>query len=154
MKQVFFERYIGGHEEEINYLVENLKREDQAEADLIYGEGKTREVLIASLNLSKEAYIVRGESGTPIWVFGIENIETERGYCVWLVSTEESYQYKREFLIHSKRIVNEWKEIYGKLYNCIPVEYKKALRWVQYLGATFLEEVEHNGGKVQFYEIV
>lgn len=153
MKTLLFEKYIGAHEKEIDFLLTHIKPEDQAEADLINGEEMTREAMIYSLRVSDEAYFVKGESGNPIWVFGIGKEKTERGHCIWLVGTEEAYQYKKEFLIYSKDVVENWKRRYGKLYNCIPKTYKKALRWVEYLGATFLDEVDLPKGKVVFYSI-
>ena len=78
----------------------------------------------------------------PIWAYGIgDEYYKGLGYCIWFLGShrlQEVKGYQRYFLEESKRIINEWQQ-QGSLWNCISKENTDSIRWLRWLGATFIE---------------
>ena len=90
---------------------------------------------------------------SPIWVYGIgDEYHTGLGYCIWFLGSQrlqESKNCQRYFLEESKRIINEWQQ-QGSLWNCISKDNKASIRWLRWLGATFIEGVNLPDGFLLF----
>ncbi len=153
MKKLIFELYDPKiHQPDIEYLIVHIRNVDREEASIV-NCASLREAIELSLEYSAQVYLVKDHTGVPIWIFGIEKERKEQGYCVWCVGTEDAGRYKREFLIHSKRIVKSWVDEFEALFNYIPIDYKGALRWVEYLGASFSDIEVINGQEVVGWQI-
>lgn len=85
--------------------------------------------------------------GVPICIWGVHkrNDSELRVGEIWLVGTPLVYEYSRAFLVESKNILKELEENYDLLYNYIHAENSLHIRWLQWLGFSFLKRHERFG---------
>ncbi len=70
----------------------------------------------------------------------------EKGYGVaWLLSSEELFNYKKEFIKQCPKWIKELGEPYTYIYNFVDVRNTKTLKWLKYLGFEQIETVNNYG---------
>ncbi len=70
----------------------------------------------------------------------------EKGYGVaWLLSSEELFNYKKEFIKQCPKWVNKLGKPYKYIYNFVDVRNTKTLKWLKYLGFKQIETIENYG---------
>lgn len=80
--------------------------------------------------------------GVPIGMVGVSNrtLITKVG-TPWLLGTDSLLNDKKLFLRVSRVVLKNISEGYKLLENYVSVENKSAIRWIEYLGFTFGEEI-------------
>lgn len=85
--------------------------------------------------------------GAPVAIFGVVPVTTVGGAAViWLLGTNAIAHYPRLFARFSRTVVAELLDHYDVLLNIVHADNRVALRWLQWLGATF----KRNDDKVYF----
>ena len=133
IKQVTFENC----KDIVKEIVANIRTQDKDEMaycgidDLCYG-------LEHSVDYSTECYIATNDKGKILCVFGVSRIiHAEYGRPVWLIGTKDMIGYSKEFVIHSRNIIDRWLEKYGQLYNFVSETNTQSIRWLKSIGAVF-----------------
>lgn len=76
--------------------------------------------------------------GAPVVIFGAVPVTTVGGAAViWLLGTNAVTHYPRIFARFSRKVVAELLDEYDVLLNIVHADNRVALRWLQWLGATF-----------------
>lgn len=119
-------------------FIKNIRLADYEEITSFTNDVKQE--LKESIENSLMAYIVQGESGEPLAMFGITHIEDMEGFMIWCVGTNYLIKYRREFIIMSRCIIETWRKKYRLLYNCVSAENKQAITWLKHLNAVFSEK--------------
>lgn len=120
-------------------------------------EGDRTELRVLNNIAPREALDVtlaqRGEhwsgliDGVPAVIFGVVPLSLAGGAgVIWLLGTDAVTQHRRLFLRASREVVARFFEQYDVLVNVVHVENRVALRWLQWLGATF----KRNGDRIYF----
>ncbi len=87
-----------------------------------------------------------------IGMFGsVPTLDPDYGIA-WLLSSEELFKYKKEFIKQSPQWVDEMGKGYRYLYNYVDCRNEKSIKWLMYLGFnTIRREEEYGKGKMPFY---
>ena len=154
MKMVIIEEYDKDkHADEVKELVANIRLTDIREAAGM-GYDDISEGVNVSLEQSACAYVAKGSACEVIGIFGVSAIEHKNyGRAVWFLGTNALDEYQREFIRHSKTIIEQFLKEYGQLYNYVSVGNKTSIRWLKSLGADFSEPFEINGEKFVLFLI-
>lgn len=65
----------------------------------------------------------------------------------WFLASEEIYQHPMQLLRHSKRWVELMQQQYPLLVNYVDVRHHQALKWVSWLGFTFMSTTQGVNGE-------
>lgn len=87
-----------------------------------------------------------------IGMFGsVPTLDPEYGIA-WLLSSEELFNYKKEFIKQSPEWIEEMGKGYKYLYNWVDCRNEKSIKWLRYLGFNTIRRDEQYGkGKLPFY---
>lgn len=101
------------------------------------------ESLIKGWDESKFSTIVTVD-GSPVVMLGLVVRDILSGVGVpWLLGTNKSLNYKREFITQVPRVVDEMLNICPMLYNYVHVKNTISIRWLRKIGFTFDEPIQH-----------
>lgn len=124
------------------YLAKHLREADKNEVQAVLGKCDL-EALVLSWSHTKDPYtIFKGE--TPAGVFGVAPVWPGIG-CVWLVGTEDLVRNRWSFLRQSKGWLDRISSGYGLLYNYVDERNTAHIRWIEWLGFTFIARHENHG---------
>ncbi len=124
------------HRPAVVQLDKYLRKSDRAEMAAM-GYDDLIEALDSSLVREDVSFVVR-DGSRVLCIFGLSaEVHPQHGRGIWLLGTEALEGYKKEFLYHSRLIVDSWVKNFGQLYNMVDVRNKKAIRWLTWLGAEF-----------------
>ena len=127
-----------------------LRPEDKRE--LIAVHGKIFVAILRSVISSEEAYCVTGAAGEPLVLYGKCAEKNLPGRLIWCMATVDMVPYEREFARVSRKIVQEWAEKHGILWNAVGDFNEAAKRWLKWCGAEFGDPLEMGGEPfVRFY---
>lgn len=137
-------------------LFENMREQDKA--DLVASDGDVIFEICACLQQTKESYIYRGEHGELLCIMGISGyIPEAAGRCVYMLGTEtiNDTSYVKQLLVtEARKVIGEWVNTYGLIFNAVNVENEKSLRWLTRLGAVWLpEEIKTAKGRFRQFII-
>ncbi len=93
-------------------------------------------ILLRSCKVSRKAYCVWTNNGL-VAVFGVVDGPVKGSGILWLLGTEEVYQYPLAMLKNAKRYLASLAEGYDILYNLFSEKNEKVSRLLKYLGFTF-----------------
>jgi len=87
-----------------------------------------------------------------IGMFGsVPTLDPDYGIA-WLLSSEELFNYKKEFIKQSPEWIEEMGKGYKYLYNWVDCRNEKSIKWLRYLGFNTIRRDEQYGkGKLPFY---
>lgn len=87
-----------------------------------------------------------------IGMFGsVPTLDPDYGIA-WLLSSEELFNYKKEFIKQSPEWIEEMGKGYKYLYNWVDCRNEKSIKWLRYLGFNTIKREEQYGkGKMPFY---
>lgn len=101
---------------------------------------------------SEVCYRVTGGKGQPIVLYGRSIVENAPGRLIWCVATEMMKPYEREFARVSRRILRDWADEFGILWNAVGEFNEPAIRWLKWCGAEFGKPLEMGGELfIRFY---
>lgn len=141
------------HKDVLKCLADNMREIELFEARSI-GFNDPQEAVNVSFEMAAIAYIVKTKDGDVLCGFGISQLASDDyGSAIWLIGTPKMDEYQHELVLHSKVVVNAWKEKYKRLFNILSVENKKSIRWLASLGAEFSEEIDVGGHPFKIFTI-
>jgi hypothetical protein len=137
-------------QEDVDYLCNNLRPEDREE--VIASHGSTKNALQTGLDLSDECwtFLVK-ETHEIAGIYGVAR-QDDMVACVWLLTTPAVEKIWMTFLRETKRLTKELNKKYSILTNSVDAEYTVAIKWLKFLGFTFINK--HNYGGKPFLEFV
>jgi hypothetical protein len=102
------------------------------------------EALRFSYDSSIESNTIISDSGEVIGMFGVGEISTNIG-VPWLLASDALSKVARQFLPESEKWVERINERYDLLYNYVYAENKLSIRWLKWLGFSFIREIPQHG---------
>lgn len=108
------------------------------------------EALIYGLENDDHTYTALDKHGEPFAMFGV-GTEGSTPY-IWLLGTKGIEENALKFAKHSKKLLPELIKPYGIVSNLVYSRYDSSIKWLKWLGAKFITEVEING--YLFYEFI
>lgn len=140
--------------EDAALLASNLRDEDLREIEAA-GTADPLVALEAGFECSRHCLTVVDESNTPLTMFGVAPSPDPLVGYVWLLSSPALDQYKIKFLRNSSRWVQAFHVDYPILTNLADARNTVHLKWLKWLGFTFINKVPGAGpGNFPFYEFV
>lgn len=113
------------------------------------------EALTLSFEISEETNSIISDDGEVIGMFGVSKTDDPLVGCPWLLASDRLPEVRKKFLPQSYEWVKEVNKRYPLLFNCVDTRNTKAIRWLKYLGFTFVEHIEEFGvGRIPFYAFV
>jgi len=87
------------------------------------------------------AYVVVpvGNPSSPIAIFGFIG-DPGNGAIVWMLATDDLVKYKMEFLVKARDAVDAASKKYGLLYNRVYRKNLLHIRWLKWMGFTFVDD--------------
>jgi len=130
-------------QEDVDYLCNNLRPEDKQE--VIASHGSTKEALQTGLDLSDECWTFLVKDTEEIaGIYGVAKLD-DMVACVWLLTTPAVEKIWITFLRETKRLTKELNKKYSILTNSVDAEYTVAIKWLKFLGFTFINKHNHWG---------
>lgn len=128
----------------------SLRDADRRELNAACGDVWT--AIDTSILHSEICYRVTGDKGQPIVLYGRSIVENTPGRLIWCVATEMMKPYEREFARVSRRILRDWADEFGILWNAVGEFNEPAIRWLKWCGAEFGNPLEMGGETfIRFY---
>lgn len=138
---------------DVVYLAENLRKADKEELYASMGKPPL-EALLWSWEVSDECNTIIMPDGEVGGIFGTSNPYRNVG-CPWMMATDRLPEITTKFLRVSRQWVERQNQIYPLLMNYVDERNEVAIKWLRFLGFTFIQRVENFGyAKVPFYEFV
>ena len=139
-------------EADCKFLSRHLRKADYNEVKAVLGE-VTEDALLFSMNCTDEPYTIT-DDGIPAGIFGVAPVGEGVG-AVWLLGTDALVHGKWRFLRESKEWLERISEGYDLLFNYVDERNKLHIRWIEWLGFTFIHRHLHYGAeKRPFLEFV
>ena len=131
-------------------FTDRLRPEDEDELS-IFGYPDAESALKFGYLQSLETYTILYK-GVQVAMYGL-NPRTLLGSDanIWFLGTPEMCHIKKTFMKMSRLCIGEWLNKYPVLWNIVPVNYTKSLRWLEWLGANINAL---NGGKYNIISFV
>ena len=141
---------IDGHPDHADYLADKLRDIDVVEC-MAFGK-KPIEALMSAFEHDMATMTVVDKSTRPIAMFGVG--EDEEFPYVWMLGTKEFPKIARRDLVkHSKTWIKELLKITGgSAGNLVHCYNRPAVRWLEWLGASFLQQLTIKGEP--FYQFI
>lgn len=139
--------------EDVDALAPRLRQADIDEIRAASGLDP-QTALILSRQVSSMCFTVFGE-GRQIAMFGVRPEENPSIGRIWMLGSDEIHDHRFGFLRRSKSWVDFLQDRYPILYNYIDARNSVHIRWLHWLGFSFINE-EHSYGFEQrlFYQFV
>ena len=115
------------------YIVAKYMRDEDA-AEVIAEGWSPIDALLQSMAASREPMAWRAD-GEPLCLFGIAapTILSTVG-VPWILTTRNLPQHWRPFLRGSRKWIEQVRQEYALLVNCVDARYRLALDWLEWLG--------------------
>lgn len=140
--------------EDINRLAPDVRQADRDEIMASHGLEPLPAIAFC-MGSSEECNTMIDDNKDIIGIFGVANFKNIG--VPWMLSSERIYQKKiaRQFLIQSKQWIDSTMLRYSVLTNYVSQENTKAIKWLKYLGFSFVRlDEQHGVGKKPFYEFI
>jgi hypothetical protein len=141
---------VEAHPDHADYLAPRLRAGDKMECRCM-GK-KPREALEEAFKYDLATLTALNNEGKPVAMFGVG--EAESTPYIWMLGTDElSKTCKKDFVKYSKQWVEELLKITGGAAGNYVYKYNRpAVRWLRWVGADFIGEIEFN--KEPFYKFI
>ena len=141
--------------EDVEYISPRLRQADRDECLASTGK-EPLGILHQGLNLGDITLTLRAPNGDRVGVCGVvPSTAIPEAGVVWMVATDDIYQHQITFLRNSKRALQYLSEDYLVLYNCVDARNSLHIKWLQWMGFTFIKKHENYGAEQRpFYEFV
>ena len=107
------------------------------------------------MQLSDEVYAIIAGDEEVIGLFGVTPTEDPIVGCPWLLASDRLPEVSKEFIPQSLEWVKGINKKYPILRNYVDARNRLAMRWLSYLGFTFINLIDEYGkGRIPFYEFV
>jgi len=136
--------------EDAKYVAMNLRKADTQELDALGVENKYKSLKSAALDYGGCFTGILHQ--TPVTMFGVTPIE-ERIGSIWLLGTDAiTDRVPIGFLKYSKKLLPILMEQYDLVCNMVHSKNKVHIKWIEWLGFTFIREVTYGPKNEQFIE--
>lgn len=119
-------------------MVETIARDmRQADKDEVWASNHhgPYESLIKGWAVSDYASVALSDDGEPLAMLGLVKRDLLTGSgVVWLLGTNESMKYKKEFLKQTKQVIDDMLTICPRLCNMVHNKNKSSITWLKWLG--------------------
>jgi hypothetical protein len=140
--------------EDVYELAPKLRKQDVKEVEASSGY-MPEEALLVSFNSEGESNTIIAPDGEVIGMFGVSATLDPHIGVPWLLASPRLPEVSKEFIPQSLEWVKQKNEEYSLLHNAVDVRNTVAIRWLRYLGFTFIQRIEEYGvGKKPFYHFV
>ncbi|MDP6213163.1 MAG: DUF2833 domain-containing protein [Candidatus Thalassarchaeaceae archaeon] len=127
---------------DIFYVAHRMREEDVAEVRAAGGLDPVQ-ALIEGFKNSRQCYTAEWK-GEPFIMFGVAPVDDVSG-AVWLLGTPTVTKARVAFLKESRRIIDEFHDDFPLLFNFVDARNKVHIRWIEWLGFTFINNHESFG---------
>jgi hypothetical protein len=140
-------------QDDVDYLANNLRPEDREE--VLASHGSTQDVLQLGFDESDECWtIIVTDTEEIAGMYGVGTLDNGVG-VPWLLTAPALEKVYMPFLRQSKQWVKEINKKYPVLTNAVDEDYKVSIKWLQFVGFTFIKRHETWGvGNKPFLEFV
>ena len=141
--------------QDIDYIAPRLRTADYQECLAATGK-EPLGVLHHGLSLGDISLTLRAPSGERVGLCGVVPCRAmKEAGVVWMVATDDIYQHQMTFLRNSKRALQDLSQDYLVLFNCVDARNEVHIKWLQWMGFTFINKHEKYGAEKRlFYEFV
>jgi hypothetical protein len=138
--------------EDVTFISKNLRQADRDECDATLAT-LPELILPQAVAPGRDVWTFHLNDGTPVGVFGVDRTPDPMVGIVWMLSTDEIKNHKREFLVESKPYVLALNDDFPIITNMVDARNTLHHRWLKWLGFSFLRRIERWGARsVPFYE--
>ena len=138
--------------EDASAFRDRLRAEDEREIH-IFGHKDVESCLNFGHLQSVESYTILYK-GVPAAMFGLcPRTLLGSDANVWFLGTPDMCHIKKTFMKLSRLCIGEWLNKYPVLWNIVPVDYEKSLKWLKWLGAD-MRPLFINGAKFNIISFV
>lgn len=129
--------------EDIEVLHHAIREQDRTE--IWHSHGMTpEEGLRFSLERAVEAHSIINDEGKVIGMFGVGEYSPKIG-IPWLLASDELPRIAKEFIPQSRQWIERIHEDYDLLFNFVYAENKTSIRWLKWLGFSFIRRIDGFG---------
>ena len=140
--------------DDIVYIAPRLREADHQECLAATGR-EPLTVLLDGLRISDLTFTLRSPEGERIGLLGVAPSHLEGAGAIWLCATTDIYKYQMAFLRRSKEFLPLLQKRYLVLHNCVDARNTVHIKWLKWMGFTFINKHEHYGAaRLPFYEFV
>lgn len=132
----------------VHKLAPKLRHYDCMEVGAFFKSNE--EALLDGLEKDDKTYTGLDSQGEPFVMFGV-GVEDDQPY-IWLLGTKGIENNALTFAKQSKKLLPQLIKPYGIVSNLVYSHYSSSIKWLKWLGAKFITEVEING--YRFYEFI
>lgn len=138
---------------DIDDMVGRLRTPDLNEIKSL-GKETPRELLEISYFGSKPKCYTALGGGVPIAMFGVVPFEdNERWGSIWLLGTDDiTEKFPITFLKWTKRFLPTLLDPYDMVCNIVDKRNEVHIKWIKWLGFSFIREIQHGPENRTFYE--
>jgi hypothetical protein len=120
------------HLQAVKYIEEHLRPIDKKEL-----QGAYTSVITCAMHAFCDNFLVFGEKGEPIAIYGIVKYPIDGLHAVWMVGTKGIKNYKKELIAMGLDEIGRFIKEYGPITNYISVNNNESRRWLKKAGAVF-----------------
>lgn len=129
-------------EQDILWITEHLTEADRVE--LFAGGHKSVEKVIRDAVRKSKACIVAVYEDKPLTIYGLyKSSVLGNGGIPWMLTTHQSKQYRREYMVYTRLVIDEMLEECDVLSNYVHAKNRISIKWLKALGFT-IDEPEEN----------
>ena len=128
------------HLQAVKYIEEHLRTIDKKEL-----QGAYTSVTKCAMHEFCDNFLVFGEKGEPIAIYGIVKYPIDGLHAVWMVGTKGIKNYKKELITRGFEEISRFIKEYGPITNYISIDNNKSRRWLKKAGAVFDAPFNENG---------
>ena len=137
---------------DIPVVAANMRQEDVAE--VLAGEGRgPKEALLFAFMAGKPCMTICNSKDEPIAMWGVTPDAGKVGR-VWMLGTDELVGDRRirvRFLREVKAYLKELFKTYAVLWNCVDARNTVHIRWIQWMGFTFVAKHPNYGAEGRLF---
>lgn len=124
-------------------LVQAMRPEDRREFEQVGNRPALQTVLLGVMT-SAPAFTMRTLSGDLIGIAGVVQAQPDAA-AVWMAGTPRIETASTAFLRGSRDLLTEFHRHYGTLFNICDARNTVHIRWLRWLGFTFIRQIDRHG---------
>lgn len=128
------------HLQAVKYIEKHLRPIDKKEL-----QGAYTSVTKCAIHEFCDNFLVFGENGEPIAIYGIVKYPIDGLRAVWMVATIKIKNYKKELITIGLNEIRRFTKEYGPITNYISIDNDESRRWLKKAGAVFGTPFNENG---------
>jgi len=135
---------------DVQFVAANIRETDAKECELV--SQTPYDAIAHGVATSHLAYTLLDNDGTPVAILGVSAPYPTGLGAIWLLGTPGIEKVPMTFLRQSRHVLKDILTEYEGVFNYTLTSNTVHVRWLRWLGFSFLREVEMNNH--QFYEFI